>query len=661
MARSPNGRLRTPTKLTPMQGVSDTFARSAAGNRGKQIAEALGSFNQGISQLKSNYKQEKAKEERKLNAIEAAKSQERLVGATAEIKAIMDDPEVRRLSGDDFMGRDDVQAIIKKSTEGLSPDAAELLGLRLQERFTSSHSLAAKGQAQIDRVDNGSKFAGYTIHDKIDQLQSIGLTDEEIQAEMAPTFAAVERSLREEFGMSNTEVMEALKSVQARRGLDQKDAYLGDWILDQTWGGNGYKEDVTNLVYNAKNQRAATLREQGQSMFTPFEAKAVDGSLTNADYEQLDQMVEDGFISAAERSQIELVNTRERKQAEAAAFDLEAQHTAMGSALDGYIKQGYFVPVTYTKADGTEKTITAKELEDKYVADALKKFEGNVPAQLKFFLQNPTLKNPHWEKQGELLQTRFAAGDVEAVQETLHMFDQVWAANPQVLTNHLDGKDLMMYQDYKILASTLGTDKAAGMVVNSYGADRPEVTAKAAHEFADAFMAEVTDGAGGWLPASDANTAHLRNYAYKMWKSAGRYTHMNGEEFAEALSDQIQASSVEVNGTVVYTVDVNLAKVGGKEGFAEAATSYINELATKHPDFSAYEPEQISIFKSHRAPNLFQFAVNGSPMHLEAVTLNDLANLRINHKVTKRNNELAAQAEDIEDEVGKQLTRRGFR
>lgn len=658
MASSSNGRLRTPTKLTPSQGISSTFVQTNEGSRGRQIAEALSGFNSGINQLQNNYMNEKRKEERRIDALEAAQSQERLVGATGELKALLEDPANARLSQEDFMKREDVQAIINKSTEGLSQDASELLGLRLTERFSSVHGLANKAQANIDRVDSASKFALYTIEDRLSIYKDMGMTDDEISKEMAPVFSAVEQSLKSEYGLSNKEVMDALKSVQARRGLDHKDAYLGEWVLEQTWGGNDYKEEITNLVYNARNQREADLRAAGQEKFTPFEVKAMYGELTKDDYDQLDQMVIDGFISEAERAQIEITNTREYNQAQTKLRDAEARSSAMSDAVSKYAEDGFFTPISYTKSDGTEVTLTAKQLEDKLVMDAMKKFDGNLKAQIGFFVQNPSLKNPYWEGKGKLLGKQLAAGDVVTSKETMDMFDAIYALNPSVLSQHLTTEDMAVYTDYRMLSQAVGQEKALGMLVNNFGSERPEISAKDAYEFADSFLSRVE----GWT--SNGNDQYIRDYAYKMWKRVGKYVHMDKDEFGDFMESQLEASTVEVNGRLVYTLGMDMSSVGGKEGFQKKSQAFIKELTKDHPFFSAYKPEQLSLYINPRMPNTFSIVRDGVPDAMFYFTMEDIKKVSTDLKVAKKNAEMDKKQnetqDDIDAEVQSYLRLRGY-
>ena len=662
MAGNNQGRLRAPARLQPAQGVSSTFVQTNEGSRGKQIAEALQGFNQSIGRMQDVYMQEKREKQQKIDAIEAAKTQERLVNATEQMKVYLQDPENSRQSPEDFFGNDNVQSIISQTTEGLSEDAAALLAVRLNERFSSMHSLQNQAVQRADTKDGAGKFARYTIQDRIDQYQSVGMEDGEISKEMAPVFAAVERSLREEFGLSNNETMEVLKSVQHGRGLDQKDAYLGEWILGQQWGGNGYKEDITNLVYNARNGRKQELREQGESMFLPFREKALYGQLTPKDMEDMQGLVEKGYVSSAEVATLQVQNKREADEAVIKAADAQARSDAFSSALDGYSTNGYFTSVNYTLADGTVKTITTKQLEDRMVADVMKKFDGNLPAQVAWFVQNPTLKNPHWEQRGKLFSKQLAGAHLPEAKETLDLFDAIYSANPKVLTDHLSAEDSAVYLDYRMLTQVVGQDKAAGMLVNSFGQERPEVSNIDASEFADSFLSNVE----GF--SSNANDRYVRDYAYSLWKRVGNKVHMSSDEFMDHLETQFEESTVEVNGGLVYTLGMDLKAVGGKQGLATAAPKFIEELSKQHPYFSAYTPEQMTLAINPARPNTFVVVTNGMPQAAIAFSLEEIRDASVRNKLAVANGNLEREEiikttvpkDEFDDEVDAYLNNRGY-
>ena len=632
MARNPNGRLRSPTKLRPVQGVSSTMTETASGSRGRQIAEALGSFSPAISQMQQNYVAEQNRKQAQIDRLDAARSQERLVTATSKINELLSQPENARLPSEEFLKLPEVTELMNSSVEGFStPEAAQLLQARLTERVSGLHNARFLEQGQTDRLDAASQFAFFTIEDNIGLMKAQGKSDEEINAALGPILGAIDKTMGEQYELSNSQKLEMWKSIQSRRAIDQKDAFVGEWVLGQTWGGKDFKEDITNAVYTARNNYKAEKLAQGQSMMTPYQKAAIFGELTPAQEAEMDALVEQGFFTQAEVEQMKVVNYRERKQLQDAQVTAAAKNEALLASLDSYTQDGFFSDTTYTTADGSTKTITAKEIERQFAADLNRKFGDDISALVMAFNAHPMVKNPKWESLSRLWVTQVGAGDVEGAAESLATFDAVYELNPAVARNHMSDKNFTLFQDYRALRSQFGPERAVTLMVNAFTDNRPEVSSQAAGRFADNLVAE--------LPEENYSEG-IRAWAFEHYKTVGKYLHMSDEELIERMLPTIEAASAEVNGQPVFTMGINLSSLGGKEAFQVTAENYLKHLTKTRTMFSGYDPEMLTLFVDPRRPNSFGVLMHGIPAFVEPITIETLTTFARNGMSEEANQRL---------------------
>ena len=593
-------------RLAPKASPVNTYVQPA---RNDQISKALDS-------VTGNVKEVQKVEKRRFDMLETGRKQAAQASFNVGYKALMQSETNQRLDGNAFMDTEDFKTLYDSTLNQVTdPVYKELLANQIFQTVNSTNTASSEQWLSTDLKNSGASFISASLQIKLDELSLDPVTASEPNTfEINEFIRDLEGIVKNNNGMSNSDIQAALMAEQERRGELFGDTHIGDYLIESGFGSPEFRNKIITLNARAKANAIDMGMSEATLVLGDLQRKASEGSFTQEDNAIAFKMFEEGtltqsqFLSLGKSQQVSVTN-QFNAASKSAAISRSVLALLSGEALVNQIE--------YFKQDGTLGTASPEDIKRAAVGhiDKLAKKRAadkgtDVLAEELNLYQRANLINPRWGIEATQTFKDLGAGNLEKAALGFDKLLKIAAVNPNMLTKYLtNARDLTAFKDFQVLNEVLNTpmDTLAAIAAHrELGIQPSSVELNAATDEVIKALDQWFDGAEDISPDDFKN--QFRGSARNYVRMIAKYSQLEPENIAEYYAEEIKNDHALVNGFLVFTGNLSV----DSQTFSEDATLYLSRITTA---LGAYEEGQISLRHTGRGNTFQHIDERGMPIH----------------------------------------------
>ena len=601
-------------RLAPQASPVNTYVQPA---RNDQISKALDSVTGNVQEVQRV-------EKRRFDMLETGRKQAAQASFNVGYKSLMESETNQRRDSDSMMGSEEFKTLFNSTLDQVTdPVYKELLANQIYQTVNSASTASSQQWLSTDLKNSGASFMSDTIQIKLDEISlDPDATPETTTLLINSLITDMEATVKENNGMTNTDLQSALMAEQERRGELFGDTHVGDYLLASGFGSPEYRNKI--IALNARADAVAkgagvigatkTLQEMNN--------KANKGAFTQEDNARAWALYAfEGVITKAEYLSLGV------KQANAVElqFNSSRKQSAMSASVQALLNGQVAVEqVAYIKLDGSTATVSQEEIKRNAVLTidelAKKRAEENgtdVFAEELNLYQSANLINPRWGIEATQTFKDLGAGNLGKAAVGFDKLLKIAAVNPNMLTKYLtNARDLTSFKDFQVLNEVLNTpmDTLAAIAAHrELGIQPSPAELNIATDSVIEALDQWFDGAADISPEDFKN--QFRGTARNYVKMIAKYSQLAPEQVAEFYADEIKNDHALVNGFLVFTGNLSV----DSQDFTDNATLYLQRMTTA---LGAYEEGQISLRWTGRGSTFQHIDERGMPIHTGPLSRN---------------------------------------
>ena len=601
-------------RLAPQASPVNTYVQPA---RNDQISKALDSVTGNVQEVQRV-------EKRRFDMLETGRKQAAQASFNVGYKSLMESETNQRRDSDSMMGSEEFKTLFNSTLDQVTdPVYKELLANQIYQTVNSASTASSQQWLSTDLKNSGASFMSDTIQIKLDEISlDPDATPETTTLLINSLITDMEATVKENNGMSNTDLQSALMAEQERRGELFGDTHVGDYLLASGFGSPEYRNKI--IALNARADAVAkgagvigatkTLQEMNN--------KANKGAFTQEDNAlAFDLYAVQGVITQAQYFALGV------KQAKAVTtqFNAARKQSAMSASVQALLSGQVAVEqVAYIKSDGSTATVSQEEIKRNAVLTidelAKKRAEENgtdVFAEELNLYQSANLINPRWGIEATQTFKDLGAGNLGKAAVGFDKLLKIAAVNPNMLTKYLtNARDLTSFKDFQVLNEVLNTpmDTLAAIAAHrELGIQPSPAELNIATDSVIEALDQWFDGAADISPEDFKN--QFRGTARNYVKMIAKYSQLAPEQVAQFYADEIKNDHALVNGFLVFTGNLSV----DSQDFTDNATLYLQRMTTA---LGAYEEGQISLRWTGRGSTFQHIDERGMPIHTGPLSRN---------------------------------------